>query len=301
MTNNQLKINHMKKLSLILIAIAFYTVGIAQEIHVNSATEFLRAIGSNKTIVIESGSVFNLTDAMLQLHNNYPKEYPMLDYYENEEQMAPLNNKVFSLNAYDGPEIALKGVRNLVIKGEASNLPLLLAEPRYAYIFSLYDCSNITFENIIMGHTNKGYCEGGVVALNDCRKINFFNCDLFGCGTEGLTANNVDGVKFNNSHIHDCSYSIMTLYNCRNFSFNNSMFFNNRMFNLVNIQGGATTTIRFTNCHFFQNHGQLFSLSDSIQLENCFITQPMDEWGDTEVIMDNGSVWSQPSGYPYDD
>lgn len=291
----------MKRFFFILIAVAFFNVGIAQEIHVSNATEFLRAIGSNKTIVIEGGSVFNLTDAMIQLHENYPKQYPMLDYYDNEKQMMSLNDKLFCLNAYDGPEIALKGVKNLTIKGEPHYLPLLLAEPRYAYIFSLYDCSNITFENVIMGHTNKGYCEGGVVFLNNCKKVNFNSCDLFGCGTEGLTANNVDGLNFSNSNIHDCSYSIMTLVSCKNFNFNNSAFFNNGVFDLINVREGNTMSIRFKNCHFFQNKGTLFSLSDSIKVEDCFISHPIEEWGDTEIIMDNGTVWSIPSGYPHDD
>lgn len=280
---------------------ALITVGYAQEIHVNSASEFLRAIGSNKTIIVESGSVFNLSNAILQLHENYPKEYPMLDYYNNEEQMESLDDKVFALDAYDGPEIAIKGVKNMTIRGGASHLPLLLTDPRYAYVFSFYDCSNITIENLIIGHTNKGYCEGGVVALNNCSNIIFNNCDLFGCGTEGLTANNVNGLKFNNSHIHDCSYSIMTLNNCQNCSFNNSMFFNNREFDLVNVRGGITMSIRFKNCHFFQNRGLLFTLSDSIQMEGCFISHPVESWGDTEIIMDDGCVWSEPSGYPHDD
>lgn len=291
----------MKKLSLLIIAIALFTVGYAQEVHVTSATEFLRAIGSNKTIVIESNSVFNLTEAMQQLHESDPGKFPMIDYYDNEEQMKPLNNRVFPLDAYDGPEIAIKGVKNLTIRGGAYNLPLLLAEPRYAYIFSLYDCSNITFENLIMGHTDQGYCEGGVVLLNNCRRINFINCDLFGCGTEGLSAFNVDGLNFNSSHIHDCSYSIMTLSECRNCNFNNSVFFNNRVFDLINISGSATTTICFNGCHFFQNQGLLFSLTDSIKLENCFISHPLDSRGDTEIIIEKGTVWEIPSGYPHDD
>lgn len=290
----------MKRLALFIVAIALFTVGYAQEIHVNNATEFLRAIGSNKTIVIESGATFNLTEAIQHLHENYPKEYPMLDYYDNEAQMKPINGKIFLLDAYDGPEIAIKGVKNLTIKS-GYTLPVLLAEPRYAYIFSLYDCSNITFENVIMGHTDKGYCEGGVVLLNNCKSITFNNCDLFGCGTEGLTASRVDGLNFNNSHIHDCSYSIMTLADCRNCNFTNSLFFNNGVFDLINISGSSTTSIRFKGCHFFQNKGLLFSLSDSIHLENCFISHPYDSWGDSEIIIDKGSVWSAPTGYPHDE
>lgn len=290
----------MKKLSLFIIAIALFTVGHAQEIHVYNATEFLRAIGSNKTIIIEDGAVFNLTEAIIELNESDPLKYPMLDYYDNEEQMKPLSNRVFLLDASDGPEIAIKGVKNMTIKG-GNILPTLLAEPRYAYIFSFYECSSITFDNVILGHTNKGYCEGGVVFLSKCKKIKFNDCDLFGCGTEGLTAFNVEGLEFHNSRIHDCSYSIMTLNNCKNCNFTNSLFFNNREFNLVDIDGDVTSNIRFKGCQFFQNEGLLFYLNKPITLENCYISHPSDSWGNTWFIKDKGTAWCIPTGYPHEE
>lgn len=290
----------MKKLFLFIVAIALFAVGNAQEIHVKNATEFLRAIGSNRTIIIEDGAEFNLTEAILSLHENYPDEYPILGYYNNEEDMSSLNNKLFLLDAYDGPEVSFKGVSNLTIKG-GNQLPLLLADPRYAYVFSLYDCNNITFENVIMGHTNLGYCEGGVVALFNCNKINFIRCDLFGCGTQGIGANNVDGLNFVNSHIHDCTYYIMTLNQCKNCNFTHSLFFNNEEFDLVNISGKSTANIRFKSCQFFQNKGQLFNLSKTITLEDCYISHPSGDWGTTEFIQDNGTRWTGTTGYPYDE
>lgn len=279
---------------------ALFTISHAQEIHVSNARDFLLSIGSNKTIIIEDEACFNLTEALLGIHETLPNEYPMFEEDDDEAYHIQLiKNTVSFINQFDGPEIVIKDITNLIVKG-GDRLPVLLAQPRYAYIFRLYNCSNITFENLIMGHTNEGGCIGGVVELDQCNKISFINCDLFGCGTEGLTAKNVNDLTFNNSHIHDCTSSIMSLYDCNNCSFNNSLFFNNREYELVNITGTYTKNIHFTNCEFFQNNGTLFNFHNSILFENCYISHPKDKRGTTKLIYDLGSKWTVPTGYPHE-
>lgn len=148
-----------------------------------------------------------------------------------------LDNKYIQYNqVFDGYEIVIKDVNNFTIEAEKGAKVNLLIDPRYAYVMHFINSNNINISGIVAGHyPDKGECVGGVFRFEDCKDIQIDNSELFGCGTEGLTLDNVDELQFTNSTIRDCSYGIMTINNSTNIDFNNSTFKDNEQFDLINI------------------------------------------------------------------
>lgn len=202
-----------------------------EEVIVNNTEEFIRAIGPNKKIILKENQDFNLTGE--NIHNI---ENPYI--YWNSE--------------YDGYELIIRDVNNLTIEGEGDVNVNILVEPRYADVLTFNNCTNIKVININAGHTpDKGHCTGGVFVFNDCIDIDIENTRLFGCGILGLDLSEVDGFKFTNSIITECSYGIMIISDSKNISFENSKFIENEGFDtMIDINNSAAT---FTKCDFTDN------------------------------------------------
>ena len=81
------------------------------------------------------------------------------------------------------------------------------------------NCNNITVKNIKAGHVEKGYCVGDVISLSHCKNSNIDNCDLYGCGVNGLSMYETSGLKISNTEIHDCSENMVIISDCQNISF----------------------------------------------------------------------------------
>lgn len=199
-----------------------------EEVVVSNTKELLENIGPNKTIILKSGD-YNLLDSTVS-NNIYIK-------YEK---------------VYDGSQLVINNVANLTLKAEADTNVNLLIHPRYANVLNFRNCNDINISGVIAGHyPDEGYCTGGVFAFDDSKNINIDTSELFGCGTEGLTLNNVENLTFTNSIIKECSYGIMTLNNCKNIKFNDSEFRDNREFSLINLS--ACTDITFNKCKIHNN------------------------------------------------
>lgn len=266
----------MKQLStIILICLLTVMQALAQpskqEITVTNAREFIDALGSNRTIVIKEGCQLNLTPILNQKELFRRAGYLWTnDYYEERETAKELK---VSCNRFDGRQLDLIGLRNLTIRG--GNGCRIVVEPRYAYIMSFYRCSNIRLERLTIGHTEEGYCEGGVINAVASENISIVNCDLYGCGTYGLEADGCKNVKMERSIIRDCSYGIMQIANTEDCVFTDCDFVRCREFTLIAV--GNSTGTRFTRCRFAQNKGELFSLDSPIRVESCEIHHPKDQ------------------------
>ena len=99
------------------------------EVTVETAQEFVNAIGSNKRILLKPG-VYNLS---------------------NIDQINKADNSVIWNTVYDGNELNIQDVHNLTIEGiESGNVEIKVA-PRYPNIMNFTNTSNITIKNIIAG------------------------------------------------------------------------------------------------------------------------------------------------------
>ena len=249
----------MRKLLLSLFLLI--SVGInAKDYKVSTALDFIKALKPNRTVIVQG--IINLSDV---LENDHLCEQLGIKAYDDDlEHKSTLLRR----EEYDGHMLIINNMKNLTIKGEDG--AAILVSPRYAYPLSFQKCKGIKLFNFTAGHTDEGYCSGGVLQFELCQNIEIERCDLFGCGIEGITAVGTSNLVCKKSIIRDCSYSIMELRNCANMIFEDCDFFRCREFTMVSILNCTNTN--FTRCRISQNQGTLFGLHNSeITLNNCEI------------------------------
>ncbi|OAD22948.1 copper amine oxidase domain protein, partial [Candidatus Thiomargarita nelsonii] len=221
-------------------------------VKVNNVREFLEAIAPNTTIELKKG-IYNISHA-IDVKNKYIK-------WENP---------------YDGYQPIIGPVENLTIKAE--NGTKILIEPRYAFVMSFENSRNILIQNVILGHTVGGTCDGGVLRFSKSDDIKIEKSILFGSGTEGLVLEEVNNFEFRNSTIRDCTDDLMTIKDSKNVLFENCTLKDTGQFDLINISSSSGVT--FSRCLIKNNWNDseyspyLFSIdsiSSNISLENSII------------------------------
>ncbi|MCB5246503.1 MAG: right-handed parallel beta-helix repeat-containing protein [Candidatus Cloacimonetes bacterium] len=218
-------------LALPLAALEFSAYTDAREILVSGEQEFVEAIAPNTTIRLAPITT---------------------DYLTFTGEFAGLNPDHVSFEeVFDGLQIVIHDVQNLSIFGDAEQMSQILALPRYANVLTFRNCDGLSLANLDCGHYEEGYCTGGVLGFEDCSGVTIFNCNLWGCGIEGISLMNTTGLDCSFTTIRDCSYSILSLFNSRNISFSYCVMRNNREFDLLNFSNCAR--VEFHNCVIYDN------------------------------------------------
>lgn len=168
-------------------------------IEVRTVDEFLSAIGSDRVIRLMEGE-YNLTQAV-----SYGQSATGEFWYWED--------------GYDGFQLRIFGVQNLSILGSNAEVCNIVTAPRYANVLSFADCKNLELQGLCIGHTPEGYCSGGVLDFSSCTDVSIRSCDLYGCGTVGISASNCRRFTVWDSVIHDCTYGAIEAYSCRDFRF----------------------------------------------------------------------------------
>jgi hypothetical protein len=242
----------MKKKILLLLLAAVITCPLSaqMEVTVTNAKEFVKAIGPERTIIMQAGT-YMLNDAV------------------------GISTEHVSWNEqFDGSELVITSANNMTIK--AKGKVSIIATPRYAWVMMFYYSDNVTIDGLTAGHLESGYCTGGVFGFDHCRNFEISNSDLYGSGTEGISASQCDNFSITNCVIHDCTYDLISLYNSGNFSFNSCKFLKTGEFDLVTLSD--CKNISFTKCTFTENFNgdfmpYLFSVmsSENVSLTKCRI------------------------------
>jgi hypothetical protein len=224
-----------------------------QEISVSTTEEFLKAIGSNRTIILQKGN------------------YLLSDFTEMEGE------NFFFQEHFNGKELVLQGITNLTIRGTGNHDSHLLTEPTYGQVIIFQDASEIRLENLKAGHgENKGECVGGVFLFKRCSGVQVRNSLLYGSGTEGITAEDCKDLTIQGSSIYGCTYGICTLTACKKVSFLDCKMYDNVEFEMVNVS--ACKAVTFKDCSFSKNRAgdastdySFFNVAKSspIALDHC--------------------------------
>jgi Right handed beta helix region len=218
-------------LSIALFFVAFTSEAHPLEITVSTVPEFLAAIGSDRTIILQPG------------------EYDLSAFAEGS---GP--NYVFTRSG-DGNELHVRGLHNLEIRCKDKHEAHLIARPRYGNVLSFQDCNNIRLTNLKAGHgPKKGYCSGGVFVFQRCNGIALDHNLLYGSGIEGVTLDECMNFSATHTIIEECTYSIMSIYSSEAVRFENCTFRRNKEFGMVNID--KTKEVRFINCAFEENEAK---------------------------------------------
>lgn len=167
-----------------------------KQVTVNTVDEFLAAIASDTEIILNA-PMFDLSEA-----TGYGK----------------VNGSSYNWDeGYDGPEMVFRNVSNLTIRGsgEDHNANVISSVPRYAYVLTFENCSNIHVAGFTAGHTKEpGSCRGGVLCFRNSQDILVEDCGLFGCGTLGVMAESSKNIQVINCDIYECSVGGVELTNC---------------------------------------------------------------------------------------
>lgn len=236
----------------------------AGTITVTTAAELVNALGPDRTIVIASNQPLNITEAIDQMAAN--GTLPEGETYfmpENERATTP---QVTYASTSDGNTLQVRGCDNLTIRS-ARGRATLLATPRYANVLEFIDCTGLKLEGLVMGHTEDGYCDKGVLELDRCTDVTIDDCDLFGCGTEGFVIDCCNDVNINRTTVHDCTYFTLHVARSNQVRFNDCIFRDNREYSQLCIN--ASTDVTFTGCLFDNLQGPLFALDDYVNFYSC--------------------------------
>ncbi|MCI6296297.1 MAG: right-handed parallel beta-helix repeat-containing protein, partial [Clostridiales bacterium] len=169
-------------------------------VHVSTADEFLAAIASDTEIIVDAELIDFSTASNYGTYGTSEGNYRW-----NEE--------------FDGPELIIQNVSNLTVRGsgEERTDKVLSCVPRYADVLTFENCANIYVTHITAGHTQEpSQCAGGVLHFINSQDILVEDCDLYGCGTLGVDADNSLNIQVINNLIHDCSYGGVQFSNCQN-------------------------------------------------------------------------------------
>lgn len=275
----------MKRILLTFVAVLFTAITALagpKKIIVNSAEEFLAALGSNREIILNCEDGFLLTPAIQQAIDE--GKLKRFDRSSRAKQTGLLYEEDF-----DGPQIVLAGFKDLTIRSNNDERQCIEVTPRYVNVLTFISCENITLTNLYLGHTDEGYCSNGVLGFDDCRNVTITNCGLYGCGTEGIELRQSANFTMQDSEIFHCSYHIMHLYGSTNCKFLNCVFYNNREYEQVNVDSDCANVL-YDHCVFTKNQGTLFSFGNpaNVELRRCVIQHDGDLGDGMESI--EGSI-----------
>jgi hypothetical protein len=254
-------------------------------IRVYNAEQFLNALGSNRNILVAKNTQINLTpilDDESRFRTRYKMWMPDASNGINDGRETIVSEEVF-----DGRQLTLVNINQLTIEGEQNSR--IVVEPRYAFCLNFVDCKHCTVRNLTIGHTEGGYCEGGVIGIKRGWRNMVSDCDLYGCGTYGLDIDGTNSFSLYSTNIHDCTYGIMQLRNSEAVQCTHCDFFNNREFALIESSGCVGTV--FEDCRFFANWGDaaLFSFDREFTLMGCAVYHPTENLGTMNLCEQPGA------------
>ena len=195
-----------------------------QQIVVHNYEEFFDALGSNREVIIDENVVIDITEGLND--DNFASKPNRLEVSFVNDEVDADREAIVSESVTDGSQLVLNNMNHLAIRGRKG--AMLYAEPRYSYVLSLSFCEDIVIDNLILGHSFEGYCDGGVINVENSENVIINRCDLFGCGTYGLCTRNAEHVTLMNSFIRHCTYGITELNNSKHLTFYNCDIFGNK-------------------------------------------------------------------------
>ena len=262
---------------------------------VSNEEEFFAALGNERTILIAENVHLNLSRILE--NERYFKNLPGRRWASDASAIISKQPLVVSESETDGRQLALVNFSQLTIKGAHNSS--IEVDPRYSYCLYFINCDHCEVQNLTIGHTEGGYCSGGVIGVKGGRQNVVKDCDLYGCGTYGLDLMETTDFSILNSNIHDCTYGIIQMRSCMAVRFNNCDFFNNREYDLIEARG--CEGVSFMDCRIFANWGDapLFNLDNTFYMAGCEVYHPTQNLGTIDMADQSGKKnWF--SGNPLD-
>ena len=254
---------------------------------VYSEKEFLGALRNNSTVQLGENVHLNLSRVLEEesLFSGVKGRRWISIASDLAGSGSPI---VCSESETDGRQLSLVNFQNLTIRGLKNSS--IEVNPRYSFCINFINCEGCKVENLTIGHSEGGYCSGGVIGYTGGRMNAIVDCDLYGCGTYGIDANRINNLLVTKTNIHDCTYGILQLRASYGVRFNSCDFFNNREYTLIESYG--CEDVEFSDCRIFANWGDapLFGSDSPFRLSGCEIYHPKQNLGTIQrAIQEGGS------------
>ena len=261
---------------------AFASAPPKQEVfRVKNVNEFLMALGSNRTIILESGPAYNISEGL-----------------RDEEVYALLAGKegVNTGDEFYDAHLTLRGIENLTLRSEGQRPLRLLSEATYYYVLGFEQCKGISIINLEIGHApEQGTCSGGVLEFTTCENILIQQCQLFGCGTEGIHCQDSRNLRCEDSDIYGCNDGIFSVFGSSKITFSNSHFYDNTSsYGALIYIDARTREVTLENCVVYSNYGELFDISASLTLKNCYVRHWEVSLGTMYAVKQENCTFTEP-------
>lgn len=175
---------------------------------VDTVDEFLMALGSDRTIVLDPGT-YLLSDSSA--------------YSINSDAMPFRWQEV-----NDGFQLVIDGLDNLTIQGADRETTELLTAPRGAHTLNFRNCDDLSISGLTIGHTTApSECMGSVIAVENVENGTIDDCVLFGCGTWAVNALASSSLTVQNSDLTDCSAGAVYAVSCNEVTVDHCRVFDN--------------------------------------------------------------------------
>jgi len=224
------------------------------EFTVSTAEEFVKAIGSNRKIILKPGV------------------YDLSTVYGISE-----NSTVWWDKVSDGKELVVRAISNISIEGDTSGKVEIKTSPRNAEIIHFIGGTNISIKNIVAGHTPSEYtCNSGVLGFERCENVSIDNSEFYGCGSIGISLDYTKEFLCNNTKIDHCSLRALDINGSNDIKFTKSKFVDHEAYSDL-IYASNSSEVNFEDCLFDNNNKLTWSLAEvygnsNISLNKCKIT-----------------------------
>ncbi|MBN2403967.1 MAG: right-handed parallel beta-helix repeat-containing protein [Coriobacteriia bacterium] len=205
-----------------------------REIKVANAAELLKAIGPDRTILLAPGT-YDLTATV-----DKQARSPYIGWKQGHPQ-DPHRTMV------------IKDVRNLSLVGDKELRPVILVKSAGIEVLGLSNVSSVHLTDLRICHDPRiGNCSSAVLYIENSRDVRLSNTALYGCGSIGIQAKDVDGIHISDSIIDDCPDQAVTLKNCTNVRFVSSTITRCGNFGVLRLHDCGE--VLFENCRIASSH-----------------------------------------------
>ncbi len=225
-------------------------------INVYTEKQFLDAIGSNRTIILQ---------------------------------------KSLNLTKIKDDDLKLTGYTHLSIKGVNPSICLVVSKEDNLVLW-FESCKNVSISSLTMGHEDVQGCEDGVLFFSMCSGVTVYGCDIYGCGWDGITIDESDNITVTNCNIHNCTAQLLTIMNSSNIKIKDTEFKESVLDGMLFIHDSEQVIFENCSFFDSIEAGRenyldkCFNLNCFISLKNCSIHRK-DYLGDINYINQTGCRW----------
>ena len=219
---------------------------------VSNINELVKNLKANTKIILKEGT-YNFSD----INSN-----ESIDKYGESDSEGNFSNYLLytdhiRLEAKDGADVSI------------------LTNSATSNVLECFGGSDISFKGLTFGHNvEKDSCTGNVLAFSSCDGVRIEDCNLFGCGTYGISSTGASNISVINTQIYECSYGLLELNNTYNSSFKNCVLRDSEGFSQFEMN--YCGNISFEDCQITGNKAEGFqnlfiaaSESKDIIFKNC--------------------------------